>query len=109
MEQIKQEVNRVVRKYFTDNFNGANVLPEMILNGLVDAIVKDYDGISRLVQKMRDFEDIDRVCKNMNITLSKIEKERAYCNYRYKKDRDSYGSGQYLYSIVNNILKRRNM
>lgn len=109
MERIKQEVNRVVRKYFTDNFNGADVLPEMVLNGLVDAIVKDYGGIYRLVQEMRDFEDIDRACKNMNIALSDKEKERAYYNYRYKKDRDAYGSGQYLYNIVNEIVKRRNM
>lgn len=102
---VKEEIEQVIRKYLAETFKNEDALPNVIIEGLAEAIAKDRFVIYGLVDEEYNYEDIDMVASDRRVELSDKEKGDAY--WRYKKVRDNDDSIQYLYDIIDEIVERR--
>lgn len=102
---VKEEIERVIRKYLAETFKDKDALPNVMIEGLAEAIASDRWNIYALVDQECIYMDIDMVASDKEVELSNEEKGVA-C-HRYRKIRDNDDSIQYLYDIIDEIVEGR--
>lgn len=99
-------VASTIKEYLRDELKNENAIPQLLIDGIANAINKKRWQIYSIVDDEYMHEDIDTVCNDRGVALDDEEVGEAY--YRYQKVRENDDSMSYLYEIIDEIIEERN-